>query len=299
MSFLMALIRIVLVFIPTTFTDGPRAVFRAVGRPRRAASMTRSVRRLAHVHEDLVNGQRVIRLTPKSHPSGHQVMYLHGGGFIAALSIAHWWVIASILRNSRATVTVPLYGLAPENTVDDAYHLLDAVYSSIIRLADKKRVFLMGDSAGGSLALGWAQHCRDEGLRCPDAVVLVSPWVDITMSNPGIPPVVKKDPMLGVSGLIAAGQLWAGSYDLSDARVSVLSGRMYDLPPVYIYQGTHDLLYPDSMSLAQKITDARGSVELRIYPGAIHDFVCATMTAEARSAMRRINTLFAGNSEPV
>lgn len=40
----------------------------------------------------------------------------------------------------------------------------------------------MGDSAGGGLSLALCMYLRDEGYKSPAGLVLMSPWVDLTMS---------------------------------------------------------------------------------------------------------------------
>jgi acetyl esterase/lipase len=39
----------------------------------------------------------------------------------------------------------------------------------------------MGDSSGGGMALALAQKARDAGLQQPRDLVLLSPWLDVTM----------------------------------------------------------------------------------------------------------------------
>ncbi|WGD36331.1 alpha/beta hydrolase [Lysinibacter sp. HNR] len=286
MSLRMTLSRVLFYAFPPYLNE--RTIRRAVSRPRKEATPPESIRKIAHIEESRVKGQRVLTLTPQKSPSGDQIIFLHGGGFVVPINLFHWWLVSALLRRSRATVIVPLYGLAPEYTATDAYEFLETLYLTATERSDGHEIFMMGDSAGGSLALGWAQRCRNEGLRAPDAVILVAPWVDLTMSNPQIPANKRRDPVLRRGGLQLAARWWAGEKDPSDPLVSVLHGDMHDLPPVYIYQGTHDLLYPDAVRLAQKITEAQGTVELRVYRGAFHDFIGALWTSEARSALRRI-----------
>lgn len=59
----------------------------------------------------------------------------------------------------------------------------------------------MGDSAGGGLSLAVAEYFRMEGIRLPDELVLISPWVDTVMENEEIKAYEPKDPFLCVSSL--------------------------------------------------------------------------------------------------
>ena len=92
----------------------------------------------------------------------------------------------------------------------------------------------MGDSAGGGLALGLAEALRDEGDTLPEELILISPWVDLTMSNPDMKDYVKHDPMLGIDGLRRMGEVWANGLELTDPKVSPIFGDLSGLPPVTI-----------------------------------------------------------------
>jgi monoterpene epsilon-lactone hydrolase len=258
-----------------------------------AAPIPRRLRRVARVRETLVNEQRVIHLEPRSGATGSHLIYTHGGCYTFPVLGAHWGMLASLVARAGVSVTVPLYGLAPEHTADEAYELLDRVYREAI-VAHGGPVFLGGDSAGGGLALGQAQRYRDAGKVAPAGILLISPWVDATMSNPDIAPLERRDRMLGRAGLVEAGRLWAGARDTRDPLVSPLLGDLSRLPPVHVYQGDHDLLLADAKRLARGIHDAGGQVELRITRGGFHDFPAAPWLPEARRAVGRMAEVLRG-----
>jgi monoterpene epsilon-lactone hydrolase len=260
---------------------------------RAAAPVSRGLRRIAHVEETVVQGFPVIRLTPRSGAGGSQLIYLYGGAYVRPILSAHWQIISTLIRRAGVTVTVPLYGLAPQYTVAEAYGLLDAVYDGLHERPDA-RVFLGGDSSGGGLALGQAIRLRDDGRPAPAGVVLISPWLDVTLSNPRVPALEPLDRMLGRAGLVEAGRWWAGRHDPRSPLVSPIFDSLAALPPVHTYQGSWDLLAPDAEDLAQKVRSTGGEVHLHRYPDAFHVFVGAPWTPEARAALRDIAGLLAG-----
>ena len=65
---------------------------------------------------------------------------------------------------------------------------------------------IAGDSAGGGLALGLAETLADAGLPQPERIVLLSPWLDLTLSHPDLPAVEAHDPWLSSVGLRVAGE---------------------------------------------------------------------------------------------
>ena len=254
------------------------------------APVSRGIRRVAHVHETVVNGCPVIELTPKSGAVRSRLVYLYGGAYVSPIVRAHWTIISTLIRQSGVSVTVPLYALAPEHTVDEGYALLDAVYDSLTTKSDT-RVFLGGDSSGGGLALGQAIRLRDDGRQAPARVILISPWVDATMSNPKVASLEPLDRMLGRAGLVEAGRWWAGSHDPRSPLVSPIFDSLADLPPVHTYQGGWDLFAADAGELTAKIRAAGGDAVLHLYPDAFHVFVGAPWTPEARDALRDIASL--------
>lgn len=245
-----------------------------------------ALKRSCDVRTETVDGHEVITLTPKSGATGTEVVYLHGGVYCRPMLSAHWRIVATLIQRTGATFTVPLYGRAPRYTVDDGYRFLDSVYRTVVQRAGDHPVLLAGDSCGGGFAVGQAIRCRDEGLRPPDGLLLFSPWLDVTMTNPGIAAVTELDPMLAPAGFVAAGRYWADGRSVTDPLISPVYDTLKNLPPIYIYQGGHDILLPDAEKFAARARAAGTHVELRVCPDAFHVFVGAGWIPEARQALR-------------
>lgn len=289
MSVSMRLTRSLLRFRPVS-TRSAATIRHAAEHRKPTAPISRGIRRITHVDETMVNGCSVIHLTPKSGASGSHLVYLYGGAYVRPMLRVHWTIISTLIRQSGAAVTVVQYGLAPEHTVDEASTLLDAVYDGLVETPGA-RVFLAGDSSGGALALGHAIRLRDAGKRPPAGVILISPWLDATMRNPGVAALEPLDRMLGRAGLVEAGRWWAGQHDPGSPLVSPIFASLHDLPPVHTYQGGWDLFAADARELTDKIHGAGGDAELHLYPDAFHVFVGAPWTPEARAALRDIARL--------
>jgi RND superfamily putative drug exporter len=275
----MALLRL----LPTA-TASEESLRRKIAKGLQPAPVSRRLRRIADVEHDTVNGFPVIRLSPKAGEGGTHLIYTHGGAYVFPLISAHWGIIANIIRLTGVSVTVPLYGLAPQHGVAEAYDLLDTVYDEAVgRFGD--RVFLAGDSAGGALAVGQAIRARDAGKPAPAGLLLFSPWFDIDLTNPAVAAIEPGDVMLGRAGLVEAGRLWAGEHDHRSPLVSPLFADLSGLPPTHVYQGERDILAPDAELFAKRMTDAGGDTHLHLTPGAFHVFVGAPWTPEARRAL--------------
>ncbi len=232
----------------------------------------------------MVEGCRVHNLHP-SHPSKWHILYTHGGAYINTIQLFHWSIIRQMIKSTGASVTVVEYPLAPDHNHEHAYRLLDKVYTEV----DSEKVILAGDSAGGGLALGQAMRYRDSGWRMPDRIVLFSPWVDLTLRNPAVELVAPLDPVLSVPALRRAGEFWAGESNPDHPAVSPLYGDLRALPPIDVYQGTHDVLHPDAWMLTEKAKACGGQASFSEYPGAFHVFVGATFTPEARTVYSQVS----------
>lgn len=282
MSLPMSLVRLALRAAPRPFRT-PETVRRTAGR-RSTPAVPATLRRLCTVQQETVLGLPVITLTPRQ-SSGSELLYLHGGAYVFPLRLPHWWIITAIIRRTGATVTVPLYGLAPEYSVGDALPFVDAVTERVRLRSPEAPVFLAGDSAGGGLALAHVMDRRNRGREQPDGVFLFAPWVDCSMSHPGIARLVGRDPLLDVPGLLYCAELWAHGRSLSSWQVSPIHDALTDLAPTWLYQGGADLLLPDAELFAAKAAAAGAPVELQVWPGGFHVFVAATFTPEARQAL--------------
>jgi monoterpene epsilon-lactone hydrolase len=294
MSISMALTRSLLRVLPTT-TESAETALRFAQERTAPAEIPDRLRRIARVEESTVDGRRVVRLSPRGRPGGAHLIYTHGGCYLYPITSVHWRLLGTLIRDSGVSVTVPLYGRAPDYTAEEAYPLLDRLYDEAVE-THGARVFLGGDSAGGGLALGQAVRYRDTGRRAPAGVLLISPWLDVTMGNPQIARLAPLDHLLAPAGMAAAGAWWAGGLDPRSPLISPLLGDLHSLPPVAVFQGGRDILSADATLLAERIAAAGGDVRLEFHPGAFHVFVGAPWTPEARSALRHAAAFLAAPS---
>jgi acetyl esterase/lipase len=172
------------------------------------------------IQEKRIDGVRTITVRPLLGATRSHIIYTHGGIYINEFGRPHWWIIAELTKRTGAAVTVPLYRLAPESTYREAFPYLVSVYREVLATAEPDDVTLMGDSAGGALAIAQSWAFRDAGLPAPGRVVAFSPWLDVTGTNPEIPKYDAVDPMLSVPGGVRAGLWWS---DGDDPRTPLVS----------------------------------------------------------------------------
>ena len=150
------------------------------------------------------------------------VVYLHGGAYTNEIVDQQWAFVAALAQRAGVEVHVPIYGLAPHHTASEAVAFVGEVVDSVV--SQGRRCVLVGDSAGGGLALVAAQQARPQVREGVPGLLLVAPWIDLTMTNPEVDAVERSDPWLTGAGLHPIAQSWAGDLALDDPQVSPLFG---------------------------------------------------------------------------
>lgn len=214
------------------------------------------------------------------------VLYLHGGGFVGGIDRFHWRFTTSLARATGARFVLPAYPLTPTHTWRDSHQPLLELFERLA-IESPGGVTLMGDSAGGGLALALAQQIARRSGPQPTHLVLVSPWVDLTGSTPGSEEQRSQDPWLTMTKLRLYGGWWAGEDDPDRPEVSPLHGDFSGLPPTLVLCGTRDLLLPQVRETVRRAASAGVHVTYREERGLLHVYPILPVP-EARPALRDI-----------
>ncbi len=235
-----------------------------------------------------VTGHDCVTLHPRSGKGAKHILYFHGGGFVLPMFDVHWPLVAALVDRTGASVTVPLYPIAPESSKQAQDQMADAAYAKLLDDWDASQIILSGDSAGGHMALALALRLIRDGGQKPGKLVLFAPWLDVTMADEAMRAVEPHDVMLKVDALRTIGGIWAGNADPKSPECSPLYTSEADialLPPTHIYVGRHDLFVVDSRTFAGKLRDARVPVQLFEYEGAPHVFMAILPTRESKDCL--------------
>lgn len=221
------------------------------------------------------NGMSVVQITP-AHPTGEYVVAIHGGAFILPPSFLHWIHYSVMSYQTGATVQVPIYPLLQQGgTAGLVVPALGNLISEQVGIHGAPNVSVIGDSAGGNLALAATQYIVGNGLNQAGSMVLLSPWLDLSMTNPNIAFV--QDPLLPIGPAQQIGRAWAGVLPINDYRVSPLFGDMTGLPNTYVYSGNLDILSPDVLRLQQAAKAVAAPFNFVLANGQIHDWIILTL----------------------
>ncbi|MFK0687530.1 alpha/beta hydrolase [Mesorhizobium sp. IMUNJ 23033] len=244
-----------------------------------------SLRHRLDIAERSVNGFPVYDIAPKA-GEHKRILYLHGGAYVFQITSYHWGLIAEMAERLGYGITVPIYPIAPEHDFHAMFGMVSEVYRQMLDETEEDIVF-MGDSAGGNMAVVLTMMAAEHGLALPSRHVLISPGLDMSLSNPEVFEAERNDPWLGISGGMEAVRLYSAGFDRSDWHISPLYGDLSVLPKTLLLTGSHDLLSPDNLIFAEKARAAGVDVEVVYEEGMFHVWPLIEMP-EARRARERI-----------
>lgn len=251
----------------------------------RAEPYTLNKKLKSSVSEEQINGSTVYTLNPSEHPE-YIVLYLHGGAYVNDASDMYFNFSDKLAQQVNARVIFPIYPLAPNHTWEETFAILTEIYQSRLNEAEVP-VIVMGDSAGGGLSVAFCEYLAEIGLRQPDKMILFSPWMDVSMSNPEAAKYEDADPMLSAYGLVEMGKYWAGDLDLKDYRISPIFGDISVLQNVWLFVGTREIFYPDVTDFWSMLQEQGIDSTLNIGEGMNHVYPLYPIP-EAQTAVREV-----------
>lgn len=242
-----------------------------------------------------VLGHRCYTLRPRTPASTKHFLYLHGGAYVHQIEGPHWRFLSGLIDRTGAAVSVPLYPLAPAHQYDTTLPMVSEAYESTVGMEAPEDQILMGDSAGGALSLFLAQRLKSQRRDPPHRTVLISPWLDITITAPSMAWLDRQDPYLGAKGLREAGRLYAGDLDPHDPRVSPIYGALEGLGPITVCTGTRDILLADSRRFRKLAAERGVAIDYEEYEGMFHGWMLQNIP-EASHAAASIARQTCGNA---
>lgn len=127
----------------------------------------------------------------------------------------------------------------------------------------------------------------------PTGLILNSPWLDATLSNPDIDLNKHEDPMMTTERLSSAAAIYGDGHNLRDPMISPIYGDLSGLPPILIHMGTADLLLADCRKFAEKCRPAGVDCDYQEFRDTFHDFMMLPFLPEAKNA-RKAQAKFLG-----
>ena len=218
------------------------------------------------------------------------LLYLHGGGYGLGSTESHRHLASEVGRAADSRVLTINYRLAPEApfpaAVDDAL----AAYRYLLgQEFSPQDISIVGDSAGGGLAIALLLAAREAGLPQPSCVVCISPWCDLTLSGATMDSKAAEDQLAPKPMLVDLVEAYLGGADARHPWISPIFADLKGISPLFILVGSAETLLDDAVRLAGAAGAAEVPVRLEIWPEMIHVWpLFHTMLTEGRQALASI-----------
>lgn len=232
-----------------------------------------------------LGGRPVLRVVPggsggERTPSGDHgsgrpvVLHLHGGGYRAGSPELSRPLASYLARRTGAEVVAPAYRLAPEHPYPAAVEDGLAGYAELLDDGvPADRIAVVGESAGGGLALAVLLEARRAGLPAPAAAAALSPWLDLTLESEAFERCAATDPVLDRSSLRHSAELYLAGADPREPAASPLfadDAALAALPPVLLQASRAEVLAGDTERFGARMAAAGGDCRVEMWEGTTH-----------------------------
>jgi monoterpene epsilon-lactone hydrolase len=241
-------------------------------------------------------GVRADWIKPEGADRDRAILFLHGGGYMVGSIDSHRDLASRIAKAANANVLAIDYRRAPEHpfpaALDDAVHAYRWLVGSAGFAPDK--LAIVGDSAGGGLALATALALRDAGdIGLPGALAVMSPWVDLVCDTPSL--VNSTDPLMQPGPVKLMAMAYLAGQDPRTPLISPLYAELRGLPRTLVQVGAAEGLRDDGERFAAKAKAAGVDVTLEVWDDMFHAWqMFAIMLDDGQRAIERLGAFVRG-----
>jgi acetyl esterase len=205
------------------------------------------------------------------------IVYYRGGGWVIADLDTYDASASAIARKAKAIVVSVDYPMAPEHKFPAAHGTAFEAYKYIVKHAkswggNADRIGIVGESAGGNLAIAMAVAARDQQITIPVAVVAVYPVTTTSMDTPSKKEQAAAKPLNTPMMAWFFDKVMNNSSDQQDPRLNLVAADLKNLPPITIINAEIDPLRSDGDMLADKLKAAGNDVTHKVFTGVTHEF---------------------------
>lgn len=234
--------------------------------------------------------RNVVVLQPKGVIPSRHVLYLHGGAYLYGMSYLHWKFVVKLMRELNCSMMIPDYPLAPHGHAEETFALLMETYRHLLSDKNASDLLIIGDSAGGGLALALAMMLKEETLPQPRRIVLLSPWLDAELTNPEIQKLADLDLILDVEGLQNVGRVYEPDTEEKAKRISPIHGDLKGLARIVCFVGTHEIMLADARKLKERCAMEGIEMDYFEYEDMLHAWMLFGIP-ESREMIQRLAKL--------
>lgn len=218
------------------------------------------------------------------------ILYLHGGGYMFGPFSPEWKMAWTVATETESDLGVFLYPRTPEYQVEDTVDVTLNAYQELLDRYEHAELVLLGTSAGAGLSVVLMTESVARGLQPPSRAALVSPGVDMMLRD-DLDALEDRDVLLSAEYVRLAGRLYAGSLAADHPWVSPTNGDLEGLPPLQVFAGGLEILFPSIETFVERGRDAGTSIEFIVGEGQQHTWPTLS-TPEGKQARAAISAFF-------
>lgn len=226
-------------------------------------------------------------------PQKNIVIYLHGGGYTSGNINVYRAMLSHLAKSLNLPILYVEYSLSPENSYPTANNEILKVYQEIKKKYPGCKIAIIGDSAGGGLAISLVNDAQKAKVQTPDALALISPWIDLKCVNTSYTTKQAVDPLLNKDFLYSHAQMYAGN-KMKEADPSEIKFKKF--PPVLLLVGTDEVLNDDTKNFHTYIKPIQPKAKMKEFAGQKHVWVFSQIDSPASvEAINDIKDFLASN----
>lgn len=218
-------------------------------------------------------GLRAEEIKPQTE-STQLIFHIHGGAFFLGSLKTHRAFLTQIAARTQMQILHVDYPLSPEHQHPEAIDALFDIYTTLLdQGVQSKDIILSGDSCGANLALALALRIQQEKLPQVSGLILLSPFLDLTLTSESLRYNAQHDALLSIETLETGIDYYVPkNMDKSDPTISPLFADLTGLPPILVQVGSKEILLDDAQRFKERAEQANVKVHFKIYTGMWHNF---------------------------
>jgi acetyl esterase/lipase len=222
-----------------------------------------------------VGGVPGVWVRPPQPRENAAILYLHPGWFVMGTAKSSQALATHIAGRAGVSAFVPDYRLAPEHP-----------FPLAVEQRGARKIAIVGDSAGGNLALGLASRVTGQGFGAIAELVGVvagSPVTDLTLSGESYTTRAEADPFFTRAQVLALLNLYLADGDASHPMASPLFARVVGMPPIRVHVGEDEVLLDDARRYVARAIAMGVDAEIDVWQGMPHGFTANVGRLKAAS----------------
>ena len=228
---------------------------------------------------------------PKGEGPFPVALYIHGGGWVIADLDTYDASPRALANLANAVVVSTHYRQGPEHKFPAAHDDTFAAYQWVLKngkslKGNAERIAVVGESAGGNMALAVALQARDKKLQMPAGLVLVYPVAGYDFETPSYKENADAMPLnRDMMKWFFKHYMMSADDAKSPLLVPLANADLKGLPPTTVITAEIDPLRSEGQALAEKMKAAGVQVDAKNYNGVAHEFFgMAAVVDDAKQA---------------